>query len=51
MEELLGRPWTGQGASGTEATEDEKAKIWSGLAEILVELEHHAFPKARSLCF
>lgn len=51
MEELPGRPWTGQGASGTEATEDEKAKIWSGLAEILVELEHHPFPKAGSLCF
>ncbi|UKZ88272.1 uncharacterized protein TrAFT101_004034 [Trichoderma asperellum] len=51
MEELPGRPWTGQGVSGTTATDDEKARIWSGLAEILAELEHHPFPKAGSLCF
>ncbi|KAG5761230.1 hypothetical protein H9Q72_010658 [Fusarium xylarioides] len=51
MEELPGRPWTGEGASGKEASEDEKARIWSDLAEILVELEHHPFPKAGSLCF
>ncbi|KAM5365146.1 hypothetical protein ACJZ2D_011133 [Fusarium nematophilum] len=51
MEELPRRPWTGEGASGKEATEDGKARIWSDLAEILVELEHHPFPKAGSLCF
>lgn len=51
MQELPGRPWTGEGASGKEATEDEKARIWGDLAEILVELEHHPFPKAGSLCF
>ncbi|KAL6896375.1 hypothetical protein GGI43DRAFT_428956 [Trichoderma evansii] len=51
MEELLGRPWIGQGVSGTAATDDEKARIWSDLAEILAEVEHHPFPKAGSLCF
>ncbi|KAJ4313428.1 hypothetical protein N0V84_009407 [Fusarium piperis] len=51
IEELPGKPWTGEGASGKEATEDEKARIWSDLAGILVELEHHPFPKAGSLCF
>lgn len=51
MEELPGKPWAGEGVSGKEATEDEKARVWSGLAEILVELEHHPFPKVGSLCF
>ncbi|PQE10347.1 aminoglycoside phosphotransferase protein [Rutstroemia sp. NJR-2017a WRK4] len=37
--------------SGGEATENEKAKVWSGLADILIELEKHSFPKADSLCF
>ncbi|KAK1243816.1 hypothetical protein MKX08_001954 [Trichoderma sp. CBMAI-0020] len=46
MEELPGRPW-----SAITATDDEKAQIWSELAEILAELEHHPFPKAGSLCF
>lgn len=46
MEELPGTPWTGGGAST-----DEKAKIWGGLAEIMVELERHPFPKAGSLGF
>ncbi|KAK0106094.1 hypothetical protein ONS95_004598 [Cadophora gregata] len=50
MEELPGTPWTGQGISGGKATESEKAKVWSGLADILIELEKHPFPKAGSLC-
>ena len=50
MEELRGTPWTGQGVSGGEATENEKAKVWSGLADILIELEKHPFSKAGSLC-
>ncbi|KAK4072086.1 hypothetical protein Trihar35433_4150 [Trichoderma harzianum] len=37
--------------SGTTATDEEKARIWSELAEILAELERHPFPKAGSLCF
>jgi hypothetical protein len=36
--------------SGGRATENEKAKVWSGLADILIELEKHPFPKADSLC-
>lgn len=50
MEELRGTPWTGQGVSGGEANENEKAKVWSGLADILMELEKHPFPRAGSLC-
>ena len=44
MEELPGKPWTGEGASGEDATEAEKAKVWSGLAAILAELARHPFP-------
>ncbi|TRX91058.1 hypothetical protein FHL15_008040 [Xylaria flabelliformis] len=51
IEELPGRPWTGEGVSGNEATQDEKMKVWSALADILVELEKHPWPKAGSLCF
>ncbi|KAJ3499497.1 hypothetical protein NLG97_g271 [Lecanicillium saksenae] len=44
LEELPGEPWTG----GDGSTE-EKDKIWSQLADILVELECHPLPKAGSL--
>ncbi|KAK4078251.1 uncharacterized protein Triagg1_3267 [Trichoderma aggressivum f. europaeum] len=50
MGELPGRPWTGEGLSGTTATNEEKARIWSDVSEILAELERHPFPKAGSLC-
>ncbi|KAH6668416.1 hypothetical protein B0J14DRAFT_163622 [Halenospora varia] len=50
MEELRGTSWTGQGVSGGEATVNKKAKVWRGLAEILIELEKHHFPKAGLLC-
>ena len=49
MEELPGKPWTGEGVSGADATDDEKAKIWRGLATILAELAQHPFPAAGSL--
>lgn len=49
MEELRGTPWVGQGVSSDEANKDEKTKVWSGLADILTELEKHPFPKAGSL--
>lgn len=51
IEELPGRPWAGEGLCGNEGTDDEKAKVWSALADILAELEKHPFPKAGSLCF
>ncbi|KAI0882404.1 uncharacterized protein GGS22DRAFT_169306 [Annulohypoxylon maeteangense] len=51
MEELPGKPWTGNGVCGDEATNDEKAKLWSALADILAELSKHPFFKAGSLCF
>ncbi len=40
MEELLGKPWDGQG---------DTAKVWKGLAEIFAELGKHPFTKAGSL--
>lgn len=50
MEELDGTPWTGQGVSGEEATDEEIQKVLTGVADILIELEEHPFPKAGSLC-
>ncbi|KAK2755077.1 hypothetical protein FQN54_006606 [Arachnomyces sp. PD_36] len=46
MEEVPGKPW--MGGSG-EVSEDEKANVLSGLADILLELERHPFPMAGSL--
>lgn len=51
MEELPGNSWYGDGASGSPANRDEKAKVWAGGADILAELAKHPFPKAGSLCF
>ncbi|KAJ8061551.1 hypothetical protein OCU04_009364 [Sclerotinia nivalis] len=51
MEELPGTVYIGDGPSGEAATESERAKVWNGLADILMELEKHPFPKAGSLCF
>lgn len=50
MEELDGTPWTGQGVSGEEATDEEIQKVLTGVADILIVLEEHPFPKAGSLC-
>jgi aminoglycoside phosphotransferase (APT) family kinase protein len=50
-EELPGRPWTCEGVSGNEATQGERIKVWTALADILAELEKHPWPKAGSLCF
>ncbi|KAK3377224.1 aminoglycoside phosphotransferase [Lasiosphaeria ovina] len=49
MEELPGEPWTGFGASGDNATAQERAKVWKSVADILAELAKHPFPKAGSL--
>ncbi|KAI0393385.1 hypothetical protein F5Y17DRAFT_466935 [Xylariaceae sp. FL0594] len=49
IEELPGKPWNGQGVSGEDATQEEKAKIWAAVADILAELSKHPFPKAGSL--
>ena len=35
--------------SGEEATAEEKEKVRRGLADILVELDEHPFPRAESL--
>lgn len=51
IEEMPGRPWMGEGVSGNEATDDEKAKIWRAVAAMLAELEKHPLPTAGSLCF
>jgi hypothetical protein len=50
MEELRGTPWVGQGMSGGDASADEKGKVWGSLADIVMELKKHPFPKAGSLC-
>ncbi|TVY27596.1 hypothetical protein LHYA1_G004046 [Lachnellula hyalina] len=50
MEELRGTPWTGQGVSGGKASENEKAKVWSGLADILMQLEKHTLFLKLVLC-
>ncbi|EPE35572.1 Protein kinase-like (PK-like) [Glarea lozoyensis ATCC 20868] len=50
MEELQGKPWAGQGIFSSRATENDKATVWRGLANILVKLEKYPFPKAGSLC-
>ncbi|RDL39693.1 uncharacterized protein BP5553_04033 [Venustampulla echinocandica] len=51
MEELRGTPWIDKpGVSSGEASENEKARVWRGVADILMELEKHPFPKAGSLC-
>jgi aminoglycoside phosphotransferase (APT) family kinase protein len=47
MEELRGTPWAGQGMSSGDASEDEKAKVWGGLADILMELKKTPFPQGR----
>ncbi|KAJ5718543.1 hypothetical protein N7488_004189 [Penicillium malachiteum] len=50
MEEMPGRPWNQQGSPGKETADNEdKEKIWSGLADILIELERYPFPKGGSL--
>jgi hypothetical protein len=51
IEELPGRPWTGEGVSGNDATKDEKMKVWRALADVLAVLEKHPLLKAGSLCF
>jgi aminoglycoside phosphotransferase (APT) family kinase protein len=50
IEELPGKPWLGGGIPDDESSEDQKTKIWSGLADIMAELARHPFPKAGSLC-
>jgi aminoglycoside phosphotransferase (APT) family kinase protein len=50
VEELPGKAWTGGGTPADEKTREQKAKIWSGLADILADLTRHPFPKAGSLC-
>ncbi|KAK4041470.1 hypothetical protein C8A01DRAFT_45427 [Parachaetomium inaequale] len=50
IEELPGKPWLDGGIPADESNQDQKAKIWSGLADIIAELARHPFPKAGSLC-
>ncbi|KAJ5714556.1 uncharacterized protein N7483_011737 [Penicillium malachiteum] len=50
MEEMPGKPWNQQGSAGKEIADNEdKEKIWSGLADILIELERYPFSKGGSL--
>ncbi|TLS31438.1 hypothetical protein PpBr36_02395 [Pyricularia pennisetigena] len=49
MEELPGKSWPGDGIDGRLASEEDKARVLRGLADILTELATHPFPKAGSL--
>lgn len=50
MEEMPGKPWNMQGSRGKRFADDkDKERIWSGLADILLELQRYPFPCAGSL--
>jgi hypothetical protein len=50
MDEMPGKPWNLQGPRGKRFADDkDKEKVWNGLADILIELKNHPFPKAGSL--
>ncbi|KAI6383212.1 hypothetical protein MCOR25_000133 [Pyricularia grisea] len=49
MEELPGKSWQGDGIDGKLASQEDKARVLGGLADILIELAAHPFPKAGSL--
>lgn len=50
MEEMAGKTWNLQGPRGKRFADDkDKERVWNGLADILIELQHHPFSKAGSL--
>jgi len=50
LEEVAGRTWNSSGPHGKRSANDkDKEKVWNGLADILIELKRHPFPKAGSL--
>jgi hypothetical protein len=49
VKELSGKPWSHGDLPVSESTKHERARICSGLADILAELARHPFPKAGSL--
>lgn len=50
MEGMAGKTWNLQGPRGKRFADDEdKERVWNGLADILIELQRHPFPKAGSL--
>ncbi|KAB8262450.1 hypothetical protein BDV32DRAFT_20294 [Aspergillus pseudonomiae] len=50
MEEMAGRTWNMQGPHGKRSNDDnDKERLWNGLADILIELQRHPFSKAGSL--
>ncbi|KAI9842209.1 MAG: hypothetical protein M1837_007422 [Sclerophora amabilis] len=52
MEEMPGKVWNGQGSLGKrDADDDDRARVWNDLADILIELRRHPFPEAGSLEF
>ena len=49
MEQMPGKPWNGQGPRGKRfADEQDKERVWSGLADTLIELQRHPFSRAGS---
>ncbi|KZF19250.1 hypothetical protein L228DRAFT_251364 [Xylona heveae TC161] len=50
MEEMPGKPWNMQGPRGKRSADDkDKERVWKGLADILIELQNHPFPRVGSL--
>lgn len=50
MEQMPGKAWNLQGPGGKRfADENDKKRVWNGLADILMELRRHPFSKAGSL--
>ena len=50
IEEMGGITWNLQGPRGKRFADDkDKERLWNGLADILIELRRHPFPKAGSL--
>ncbi|KAJ5105455.1 hypothetical protein NUU61_002802 [Penicillium alfredii] len=50
IEQMPGQPWNMQGPHGKRfADEKDKERVWKDLADIMIELQHHPFPKAGSL--
>jgi aminoglycoside phosphotransferase (APT) family kinase protein len=50
MEQMPGETWHGQGRHGKRrANNEDRARVWNGLADILIELQRHSFSKAGSL--
>ncbi|KAL4916466.1 hypothetical protein BDW62DRAFT_211883 [Aspergillus aurantiobrunneus] len=49
MEQMPGKVWNLQGPRGKDTADKDNERVWSGLADILIELAGYPFPQAGSL--